>query len=90
MAVRATAAGVDDVEVLLSVVDPAVTLSTAACQQIAREAHGCRGTVWHVASGGNDANDGLSWATAKARRKDRDRGGVGGRSGVVGRRHVCI
>ena len=42
--------------------------SSAQRQQMAREAYGVSGTVRHVAlavNGGNDANDGLSWATAK-------------------------
>lgn len=34
-------------------------------QQVAREVFGVSGTVWHVATDGNDANDGLSWKTAK-------------------------
>ena len=66
LVIRATATGVDDVELLLTVVDPSVSLSASGCQQIARESHGCHRTVWHVAIDGNDTNDGLSWATAKA------------------------
>lgn len=34
-------------------------------QEIAKELAGCSGTVWHVATGGNDSTgDGLAWGTA--------------------------
>ena len=42
-----------------------VALGPEASQDVAREAHGVSGTVWHVATDGNDSNDGLSWQTPK-------------------------
>lgn len=43
-----------------------VTITNPQRQQMAREAHGISGTVWHIKYGADDNRpDGLSWATAK-------------------------
>ena len=44
----------------------AMTLTAVQQQALAKERYGCNGTVWHVSTTGNDGNDGLTWATAKA------------------------
>lgn len=50
----------------LPILDANASLFTSAVmQKIAREAYSVSGTVWHIATTGNDSNDGLSWTTAK-------------------------
>ncbi len=53
-----------------------VALTVAQQQAIAREKYQCSGTVWHVSATGSDANDGLTWATAKATWAAADAAGV--------------